>query len=76
MEIYKVRLILTEQDIRKLSLNAKPDTVKELKIIKEKCDLRYDFNVMYEDSDFDNAFSNLEDMGDLPASKATVKVVP
>ncbi|XP_042616856.1 uncharacterized protein LOC109065479 isoform X4 [Cyprinus carpio] len=75
MESYKVRLILTEQDIRKLSLDAKPKNVEELKIkIKEKCDLQYDFNVMYEDSDFDNAFCNLEDIGDLPASRATVKV--
>lgn len=50
---------------------------QELKIkIKEKCDLQYDFNVMYEDSDFDNAFCNLEDIGDLPASRATVKVIP
>lgn len=77
MESYKVRLILTEQDIRKLSLDAKPKNVEELKIkIKEKCDLQYDFNVMYEDSDFDNAFCNLEDIGDLPASRATVKVIP
>lgn len=77
MESYKVRLILTEQDIRKLSLDAKPKNVEELKIkIKEKCDLQYDFNVMYEDSDFDNAFCNLEDIGVLPASRATVKVIP
>ncbi|XP_026053336.1 uncharacterized protein LOC113039609 isoform X2 [Carassius auratus] len=77
MESYKVRLILTELDIRKLSLDAKPKNVEELKIkIKEKCDLQYDFNVMYEDSDFDNAFCNLEDIGDLPASRATVKVIP
>lgn len=78
MESYKVRLILTERDIRKLSLDAKSKNVEELKIkIKtKKCDLQYDFNVMYEDSDFDNAFCNLEDIGDLPASRATVKVIP
>ncbi|KAL0194811.1 hypothetical protein M9458_008383, partial [Cirrhinus mrigala] len=44
--------------------------------IQEKCNLQYDFNVMYEDSDFDNAFCNLEDRGDLPSTRATVKVIP
>lgn len=77
MEGYKIRLILTEQDIRKLSLDAKPKTVEELKTkIQEKCNLQYDFSVMYEDSDFDNAFCNLEDIGDLPSTRATVKVIP
>lgn len=31
---------------------------------------------MYEDPDFDNALCNLEDIGDLPATRATVKVIP
>lgn len=77
MEGYKLRLIITEQDIRKVSLDGKPETVEELKIkIKEKCKLQYDFSVMYEDPEFDNALCNLDDIGDLPATRATVKVIP
>lgn len=66
-----------EQDIQKVSLDEKPETVEELKAkINEKCKLQYGFSVMYEDPDFDNALCNLEDKGDLPATRATVKVVP
>lgn len=65
-----------EQDIQKVSLDRKPETVEELKTkIKEKCKLQHDFSVMYEDPDFDNALCNLDDVGDLPATKATVKVI-
>lgn len=77
MGSYKLRLILTEQDIRKVSLDAKPGTVDELKIqIKEKCNLSFEFNVMYEDPEFDNALCNLDTIEDLPAARATVKVIP
>ncbi|KAL0147792.1 hypothetical protein M9458_056908 [Cirrhinus mrigala] len=44
--------------------------------IQEKCNLQFDLSVMYEDSNFDNAFCNLEDIGDLPSTRATVKVIP
>ncbi|TWW71352.1 hypothetical protein D4764_17G0008350 [Takifugu flavidus] len=77
MECYKLRVIRTEQDIQKVSLDEKPETVEELKTkIKEKCELQYGFSVMCEDPDFDNALCNLEDIGDLPAARATVKVIP
>lgn len=77
MERYKLRVIIMEQDIQKVSLDGKPETVEELKTkIKEKCKLQYDFSVMYEDPDFDNALCNLDDIGDLPATNATVKVIP
>lgn len=77
MASYKVRLILTEQDIRKVSLDAKPGTVDELKIqIKEKCNLSFEFNVMDEDPEFDNAVCDLDTIEDLPAARATVKVIP
>lgn len=77
MAPYKLRVIITEQDIQKVPLHGKPETVEELKAkIKEKCKLQYDFSVMYEDPDFDNALCNLDDIEDLPATKATVKVIP
>ncbi|XP_033505024.2 uncharacterized protein LOC117271049 isoform X2 [Epinephelus lanceolatus] len=76
MESYKLRVIIMEQDIQKVSLDGKPEMVEELKTkIKEKCKLQYDFSVMYEDPDFDNALCNLNDIGDLPTTRATVKVI-
>uniref|UniRef100_A0A8D0CTD9 Sterile alpha motif domain containing 3 n=1 Tax=Sander lucioperca TaxID=283035 RepID=A0A8D0CTD9_SANLU len=53
MGSYKLRIIINQGDIRKVSLDGKPETVEELKIkVKEKYDI-----------------------GDLPATKATVKVI-
>lgn len=76
METYKLWLILTEQDIRKVSLDGKP-AVEELKInIKEKCKLQYDSNIMYGHPDFDNVLCNLDNIGDLTAKRTTVKVIP
>ncbi|KAL2080249.1 hypothetical protein ACEWY4_024042 [Coilia grayii] len=76
MERFKIRVIVTDQDIQKLSLDVKPQTVQELKVIvQEHCHLQYEFNMMYEDPDFGNALCNLDNMDDLPAA-ATVKVVP
>lgn len=77
MGSYKLRIIINEEDIRKVSLDGKPETVEELKIkVKEKCKLQDDFNLMYEDPDFGYSLCNLNDIGDLPATKATVKVIP
>ncbi|XP_035855753.1 uncharacterized protein LOC116041408 isoform X2 [Sander lucioperca] len=76
MGSYKLRIIINEGDIRKVSLDGKPETVEELKIkVKEKCKLQDDFNLMYEDPDFGYSLCNLDDIGDLPATKATVKVI-
>ncbi len=51
-----------------MSLDGKPDMIEELKIkIKEKCNLWEDFN---------NALCNLDDIRDLPATRAPVKVIP
>lgn len=44
--------------------------------IKEKCKLQYGFSVMYEVPDFDNALCSLADIGDLPATRGTVKGIP
>lgn len=77
MGCYKLRVFVNEQDIHKVSLDGKPETVEELyKIVKEKCKLKDDFSLMYEDPDFDNSLCNLDDVKDLPPTKATVKVIP
>lgn len=76
MERFKIRVIVTDQNIKKITLYLKPQTVEELKaIVGEHCKLQDDFDLMFEDPDFHNAFCNLDDMDDLPAA-ATVKVVP
>ncbi|XP_051984339.1 uncharacterized protein LOC127644923 [Xyrauchen texanus] len=77
MGSYKLRIIKNEEDILKVSLDGKPETIEELKIkIKDKCKLQDDFNLMYEDPDFGYSLCNLNDIEDLPATKATVKVIP
>lgn len=77
MEPHKLRVIVMEQDIQKVSLDRKPEMLEELKTkIQEKCKLQHEFSVRYEDPDFDNALCNLDDVGDLPATRATVKVIP
>lgn len=77
MATYKLRIILSEDDIRKLSLNSKPETVEELRMkVKEKCQLQDDFKLQYEDTEFHNSpFTNLDDIEDLPDERATVKVI-
>ncbi|KAI5085193.1 hypothetical protein C0J45_23822, partial [Silurus meridionalis] len=69
--------VVNEQDIHKVSLDGRPETVEELNIIvKEKCKLEDDFSLLYEDPDFDHSLCNLDDVQDLPPTKATVKVLP
>ncbi|XP_039655622.1 uncharacterized protein LOC120558623 [Perca fluviatilis] len=47
MGSYKLRIIINVRDIRKVSLDRKPETVEELKIkVKEKYNLQDDFNLM------------------------------
>ncbi|XP_048835194.1 uncharacterized protein LOC125710059 isoform X1 [Brienomyrus brachyistius] len=76
MECYTVRFIINKQNIRKISLDKKPDTLEELKIIlRDKFNLEHDFNLMYEDPEFNNALCNLDDIAALPARRATLKLI-
>ncbi|XP_062400915.1 uncharacterized protein LOC134092137 [Sardina pilchardus] len=76
MERFKIRVIVTDQDVEKVALDVRPQTVEELKeIVRRHCNLQYEFNMMYEDPDFGNALCNLNNMDEVPAA-ATVKVVP
>ena len=78
MDTYKLRIIIHEDDIRKLSLNRKPETLEELKIkVAENSELQNNLKLQYEDTKFPNSpFSNLDDIEDLPDGRATVEVVP
>nr|XP_023674297.1 uncharacterized protein LOC111847394 [Paramormyrops kingsleyae] len=71
-----LRVILTEADIRKLTLNRRPDTVEELiSNIKELLGLDYKFSFQYKDPEFNHELCNLTDIADLP-EKPTIKVIP
>lgn len=69
-----LRVIIDQDDIRKLILNKRPDSIEELKVqLKDKLSLPYDFKLQYEDPDF-NMLCNLTEVGDLP-ERATLKII-
>ncbi|RXN30823.1 sterile alpha motif domain-containing 3-like isoform X1 [Labeo rohita] len=71
-----LRIILSEADIRKVTLNRRPATVEELiNNIKESLELHYTFSIQYKDPEFNNELFNLSDIGDLP-EKPTIQVIP
>ncbi len=71
-----LRVILTEGDIRKVSLAKKPDSVDALVVaLKESLGLNYNFSLQCEDQDFGNALCNLTDISELQ-DRATLKIIP
>ncbi|XP_040907990.1 uncharacterized protein LOC121191012 [Toxotes jaculatrix] len=71
-----LRVIIDDDDIRKLILNKKPDSIQELKTqLSDKLSLQYDFKLQYEDPDFSNALCNLTQVEDLP-ERPTLKIIP
>lgn len=71
-----LRVVIDDDDIRKLTLNKRPDSIEELKTqMKDKLSLQYDVRLQYEDLDFNNALCNLTQITDLP-ERATLKVIP
>ncbi|XP_042586781.1 uncharacterized protein LOC109096253 [Cyprinus carpio] len=71
-----LRIIIAEDDIRKLTLNKRPQSIEEFKVqLVDKLSLQYDFKLQYEDQDFNNALCNLTEISDLP-ERATVKLIP
>ncbi|XP_060929384.1 uncharacterized protein LOC133003615 isoform X2 [Limanda limanda] len=71
-----LRVILTEADIRKVILNTRPTTVKDLiDKLKESLGLDYNCSLQYQDPDFNYELCNLTDIADLP-EKPTLKVIP
>lgn len=54
---WSVRIIVSENDIRKVTLPERPKNVEEIiSKLNERLDLQYDFMLHYEDSEFNNAF--------------------
>ncbi|XP_058481952.1 transmembrane protein 68 isoform X1 [Solea solea] len=71
-----LRVIVSAQEIRRVSLQNIPPSVDELcTVLCNTLDLRGSFVLQYEDPDFGNELCNLTDIKDLPADKATLKVL-
>ncbi|KAI4895258.1 hypothetical protein NFI96_000436 [Prochilodus magdalenae] len=72
---WPVRVIVGENDIRKVTLYERPHNVEELITkLKNQLNLQFDFMLHYEDPDFNNAFCNLTDISELP-NRATLKII-
>jgi len=70
-----LRVIVCDNDIRKIVLPMKPQTVDSLlEQLEEKLGLQYKFALQFEDPDFNNSLVNLTDITDLP-DKPTLKIV-
>ncbi|XP_005477839.2 uncharacterized protein LOC102082521 [Oreochromis niloticus] len=70
-----LRVVISDDDIRKLMLSKRPDSIEDLKDqLKNQLSLQYDFKLQYEDEDFNNALCNLTEIGHLP-EKATLKIL-
>ncbi|XP_062272445.1 uncharacterized protein LOC133978109 [Scomber scombrus] len=70
-----LRIILSENDIRKVTIDTLPETVHDFcSILKTKLGLEGDLVIQYQDPEFDNELCNLSSMSELPKDKATLKV--
>ncbi|XP_026078313.1 uncharacterized protein LOC113056059 [Carassius auratus] len=70
-----LRVIICDNDIRKIVLPVKPQTVDSLlEQLEEKLGLQYKFALQFEDPDFNNSLVNLTNIADLP-DKPTLKIV-
>lgn len=71
-----MRVIVSEGDIRKMTMTTQPDTPEDLiGWLKGTLQANYSFALQYEDPEFDNALCNLTDFTELP-EKPTIKIIP
>uniref|UniRef100_A0A3P8U843 Uncharacterized protein n=1 Tax=Amphiprion percula TaxID=161767 RepID=A0A3P8U843_AMPPE len=72
---WPIRVIVTDCDIRRISLDQKPSNLESLlDHLKVKLALPYDFKLQFEDPLFNNALCNLTDVSELP-DRATLKIL-
>lgn len=72
---WPVRVVVADNDIRKVTFHKRPDTLEELiSELKKRLDQQYDFMLHYEDPEFNYAFCNLTDITELP-DRPTLKIV-
>lgn len=71
-----LRVIVSENDIRRLSIEDIPSSVDELyQVLRTNLALRGGFILQFEDPDFNNQLCNLTNIKDLPVDRATLKVL-
>lgn len=71
-----LRVIVSPQEIRRVTLQNVPPSVDELRIVlRNTLGLRGNFLLQFEDPDFGNELCNLTDIKDLPTERATLKVL-
>ncbi|XP_065123038.1 sterile alpha motif domain-containing protein 3-like [Paramisgurnus dabryanus] len=70
------RVIVSSQDIRRVTLDSVPESVKELCVtLRTILGLQGNFLLQFEDPDFGNELCNLTDIKDLPSDRVTLKVL-
>lgn len=75
-EKFIMRVIVSQGDIRKLTMTTRPDTLEDLiGWLKGTLQANYSFVLQYQDPDFNNELCNLEDVSALP-DKPTIKMIP
>jgi len=63
---FTVRVVISDADIRKVRIVAKPQSVDELAVeLKRQLDIDYSFVILYQDPDFDNQLCTLSTMDEL-----------
>uniref|UniRef100_A0A8C2WFK8 Uncharacterized protein n=1 Tax=Cyclopterus lumpus TaxID=8103 RepID=A0A8C2WFK8_CYCLU len=71
-----LRVIISENDIRRFSIENIPPSVKELcQVLQTNLGLRGGFILQFEDPEFNHQLCNLTDIKDLPLERATLKVL-
>ena len=71
-----LRVVLSETDIRHLSIEITLLSVEELcQVLRANLGLRGGFILQFEESEFKDQLTNLTDIRDLPEERATLKVL-
>lgn len=71
-----LRVVLSETDIRRLSIEITPPSVDALcQVLRANLGLRGGFILQFEDPAFKDQLTNLTDIRDLPEERATLKVL-
>ncbi|KAA0718457.1 hypothetical protein E1301_Tti019285 [Triplophysa tibetana] len=70
------RVIITSDDIKRVSVESLPENVDELvNILRQELGLQVDFILQFVDPEFQNELCNLSNTSDLPQGRATLKVI-
>ncbi|KAL7874748.1 hypothetical protein SRHO_G00057180 [Serrasalmus rhombeus] len=70
------RVIVSHEEIRRVTLESVPESVKELcEVLRSNLGLRGNFILQFEDPEFGNQLCNLTNIKDLPTDRATLKVL-